>query len=271
MKKGEKGTKEKNGRKKDGIWCGLWILTGVLCLGYFVGLVAYAGLANIFYLVWLIGGVLSFAFAWLAKIHFVRRRLPGWLKVVLGVIICVLAVFFIMIESFILSGFYKTPSEEVDYLIVLGAHVRDGKPSRVLAKRLDAAYDYAKDRDHVMVVVTGGKGDNETTTEAYAMAVYLEEKGLDPERILLEEKATNTNENLAFSMELTGKNKKVAVVSNDFHIFRAVHLARHRGFDSPQGLSARDDIRTMPANLVREFFGVVKDLACGNMELFPLW
>ena len=44
------------------------------------------------------------------------------------------------------------------------------------------------------------------------MAAYLKEKGLDGERILLEDKSTNTKENLAFSRELIGEGKRIVVV-----------------------------------------------------------
>lgn len=263
--------RKKETHKKSGVLYKIWILLGIICLAYFVGLVSYAGLANAFYFIWFIGGICFLVFAWMAKIHFVKRFLPGWLKVVLVILICIGLGIFITVEGFILSGFYRTPSKEVDYVIVLGAHVRNGKPSRVLAKRLDAAYDYAMSHENVTVVVSGGKGGDETTTEAFAMAAYLKDKGFDEERILLEDKSTNTKENLAFSRELIGEGKKIAVVSNDFHVFRAVHLAVYQGFEEPQALAARDDIATMPANLVREFFGVVKDFVCGNMTLFPLW
>lgn len=267
--KKNRGNKEE--RKKTGVLYKIWILLGIICIIYFTGLVAYAGLANAFYLIWFIGGIFFFIFAWMAKTHFVRRFLPGWLKVILVILICIGLGVFITVEGFILSGFYRTPSKEVDYVIVLGAHVRDGRPSRVLAKRLDAAYDYAQSHENVIVIVSGGKGSDETTTEAFAMAAYLKEKGLNEARILLEDRSTNTKENLAFSRELIGEGKRIAVVSNDFHIFRAVHLAACQGFEEPQALASRDDIATMPANLVREFFGVVKDFACGNMNLFPLW
>lgn len=271
IKREKKNIRNKEEKKKSGVLYKFWILLGIICLVYFIGLVAYAGLANAFYLIWFIGGISFFIFAWMAKTHFVRRFVPGWLKVVSVILICIGVGIFITVEGFILSGFYRTPSKEVDYVIVLGAHVRNGRPSRVLAKRLDAAYDYAKSHENVTVIVSGGKGSDETTTEAFAMAAYLKDKGLDEERILLEEKSTNTKENLAFSRELIEEGKCIAVVSNDFHIFRAVHLAAYQGFEEPQALAARDDIRTLPANLVREFFGVVKDFACGNMTLFPLW
>ena len=81
----------------------------------------------------------------------------------------------------------------------------------------------------------------------------------------------NVSEGGIYNMELMDEAPCIAVVSNDFHMYRATHLARAVGYHNPQGLAARDDIRTLPANLVREFFGVVKDVATGNMKLFPVW
>ncbi len=255
--------------RKEKLWK-VWLILGILCLLYFTVLIAYTGFTNLFYFIWFPAGIVFLLFSWMAKKHLVKR-MPKWFKIVCGTFIGVCLTIFVFVEGLILSGFYHTPLEEVEYVVVLGAHVRNGRPSRVLAKRLDAAYDYAIEHEEVVVIVSGGQGANETTTEAYAMACYLEEKGLDPKRIIKEEQSTSTYENLVFSMELMDESPSIAVVSNDFHIYRATHLARAVGYENPQGLAARDDIRTLPANLVREFFGVVKDWAAGNMKLFPIW
>ncbi len=255
--------------RKEKLWK-VWLVLGILCLLYFTVLIAYTGFTNLFYFIWFPAGIVFLLFSWMAKKHLVKR-MPKWFKIVCGTFIGVCLTIFLFIEGLILSGFYRMPATEVEYVVVLGAHVRNGRPSRVLAKRLDAAYDYAIEHEKVVVIVSGGQGANETTTEAYAMASYLEEKGLDPKRIIKEEQSTSTYENLVFSMELMEDDPCIAVVSNDFHIYRATHLARAVGYENPQGLAARDDIRTLPANLVREFFGVAKDWATGNMKLFPVW
>ncbi|MCH5281116.1 MAG: YdcF family protein [Lachnospiraceae bacterium] len=265
-----KEREKKHNKKERNLPCVIWLILGIVCLLYFTLLMSYVGLTNVFYLIWLFGGLLCLLFSFLARIHLVKRCIPKPVRVLLYSFIGICFAFFCFIEGLILSGFYREPAGEVDYLIVLGAHVKYGKPSNTLAKRLDAAYDYAIEHEGVKVIVSGGQGSNETTTEAYAMARYLEEKGLDGDRILLEEASRNTDENLTFSYEIAGADAKIAVVSNDFHIFRAVHLARGAGFRDPQGLAARDDVRTMASDLVREFFGVCKDWIYGNIKLFPV-
>ena len=98
------------------------------------------------------------------------------------------------------------------------------------------------------------------------MYAYLVERGIAPERILMEDQSTDTSENIAFSAALIGgTDKDVGIVTNNFHVFRGVMLARHAGFENACGISARSNIYFQPNNLVREFFGIMKDLVCGNL------
>lgn len=95
---------------------------------------------------------------------------------------------------------------------------------------------------------------------------YLVERGISPERILMEDKSTDTSENIAFSAEVIGgTDKDIGIVTNNFHVFRGMMLARHAGFENACGISARSNIYFQPNNLVREFFGIMKDLVCGNL------
>ncbi len=60
-------------------------------------------------------------------------------------------------------------------------------------------------------------------------------------------------------------NVGVGVVTNNFHVFRGVHLARHMGIREVCGISAPSDVYFLLNNMVREFFGVMKDLVYGNL------
>ena len=144
--------------------------------------------------------------------------------------------------------------------------MKPGGPSVVLKFRLDAAYDYLTANEDTLCVVSGGQGSNEPCSEAEGMYAYLVERGIAPERILMEDQSTDTSENIAFSAALIGgTDKDVGIVTNNFHVFRGVMLARHAGFENACGISARSNIYFQPNNLVREFFGIMKDLVCGNL------
>ena len=98
------------------------------------------------------------------------------------------------------------------------------------------------------------------------MYKYLTEKGIAPERVIMEDRSTDTSENIAYSMALIGrKDVSVGIVTNNFHVFRGVHLAKAAGFQDVSGIAARSNIYFQLNNMVREFFGIMKDLVCGNL------
>ncbi len=153
----------------------------------------------------------------------------------------------------------------VDAVIVLGAGVNGETPSAALWSRIRAAEDYLEIHPDVPVVLSGGQGAGEAISEAEAMRRALwKEDGAENARLLLEERSTNTAENFRFSKALleewgldTGA-ATIAVVTNDFHCFRAHMIARR------QGLKTIDVPAELPwwwltANYyLREAFAVVK-------------
>ena len=98
------------------------------------------------------------------------------------------------------------------------------------------------------------------------MKGYLEEAGINPERILTEDASTNTTQNLIYSGELLNKSEdKVVIVTNNFHMFRALAIAKKQGYTHVEGLSAGMYPITIPNNLLREAFGVVKDFMANHL------
>ena len=126
-------------------------------------------------------------------------------------------------------------ADNYDAIIVLGAQVkRDGTPNVQLGWRLDAAYDaYAQKK--VPVVVCGAQGKDEPVPEAEAMKIYLMGKGVSEQDILTDPDSFNTNQNLknaaALLKEIQGV-RKVLIVTSDYHVPRAMALARDLGFDA---------------------------------------
>ena len=126
-------------------------------------------------------------------------------------------------------------ADNYDAIIVLGAQVkRDGTPNVQLGWRLDAAYDaYAQKK--VPVVVCGAQGKDEPVPEAEAMKTYLMGKGVSEQDILTDPDSFNTNQNLknaaALLKEIQGI-RKVLIVTSDYHVPRAMALAKDLGFDA---------------------------------------
>ena len=80
----------------------------------------------------------------------------------------------------------------------------------------------------MICIVSGGQGSGEDITEAECMYRYLTNKGIDPQRIIQEDQATSTHENLTYSMDLIGWEhaSSVGIVSSEYHLYRANLMAR---------------------------------------------
>ena len=152
-----------------------------------------------------------------------------------------------------------------DFVIVLGAGLRpDGGVPPLLASRLErgrevwAALDRRAAGFRPMLILSGGKGDDERRSEASAMAAYLTERGFPPDRMLLEDQSRTTEENLVLSKAIIDDVKpgaRVTVVTSDFHAFRAALLARRLGIRG-QVTGARVAGYYRPSALLREFAAV---------------
>ncbi|MBP3266831.1 MAG: YdcF family protein, partial [Ruminococcus sp.] len=141
------------------------------------------------------------------------------------------------------------PKNDNTTIVVLGCKVKNGRPSLMLARRLDAAYKYLSEHETVCAVVSGGQGSDEAISEAECMKIYLTEKGIAPERIFMEDKSTTTKENLAFSKKLIAENglpQKVTLVTDGFHQLRAEMLAEKEGIDSPYNISGYTAFNVTP-------------------------
>ena len=231
---------------------------GIVCALYFIILLIYSGFTSAFYLVWPAMAVCFLLLGWLFHIHFFAQ-LPPSVRGILLAFVAIGILVFVGVEGMILRAATLNPASGLDYVIVLGAHVRSTGPSRALALRLDTALDYAADNPDTIFIVSGGQGSNEPCTEADAMKTYLETHGLSSDRILTEDQSTNTRENLIFSAELIPEGATVGIITNGFHVCRSLHLADALGYEHAYGIPAKGDLITQPANLFREFFAVIKD------------
>lgn len=161
--------------------------------------------------------------------HYGGKRFPLWLKILAAVLAAGL-LFFAALECVILAGSRTHIEGEPKTMIILGCQVKSWGPSELLLDRLDTALDYLQGKDDVRIVVSGGQGPDEPTTEAQAMRDYLVKNGIDEDRILLEDKSHNTHQNMVFSFELLKEQgidpaQPYIIVSNGFHLSRAVMLA----------------------------------------------
>ena len=133
---------------------------------------------------------------------------------------------FAFLETEIIRWSRTDNESEVAGVIVLGAGVNGTVPSLSLRVRLDAALEYIAGKPDIPIVVSGSQGPGEDISEARCMADWLIARGVDESRILVEDQADNTRENIAFSKQMLFENgydttAQFAVVSSDYHLCRA--------------------------------------------------
>lgn len=240
------------------------IIIGILCILY--GLcVKSIGSGTGFFFVWLGIGMMFELLA--ACVYFgVWLKLPGVIHKLLIICIAIGIIGFVAIEGCILSSFGAEGEKDLDYIIVLGAQMRESGPSLVLRYRLDKAIMYMEENTDTVCIVSGGQGRNEHISEAEGMAEYLVKNGIPEDRILLEKESMNTVQNIQNSMEyLDEETDTVGIITNNFHLFRSVRIAKKQGIEHVTGIAADSTAFYLPNNMLREFLGLVKDYIVGNL------
>lgn len=259
---------DKRGRQKTRVTPGVVIFAflGVLCLLYCLAIGFFMGYGTYFFLIW---GVLALGCAGIAFVLWHKawlERVPGWLKGTVTLCFALVLLLFLVVEGKIYRQFSATAQPGADYVVILGAQWKENGPSYVLQKRLDKAIAYLRENPETKVITTGGQGDNEPMPEAAGMREYLLAAGIEAERIQTEEQSGNTVENLIYGSRYLDKEEdKVVVVTNNFHVFRAVLIARKQGYRNVEGLAADSYPAMLPNNMLREFGGVVKDFMKENL------
>ena len=153
----------------------------------------------------------------------------------------------------------------LEYIIVLGAHVDGTRLTLALLERTRRALQYLEENPDTKAVLSGGKGDGESLSEAQAMCDYLVEHGIDRERLILEERSTSTTENLKFSLALIGLDHSVGVVTNNFHVFRGTAIGRKCGCKEIYPIPSKYCYWRLLIYIPREILAIIKDKIMGNL------
>ena len=169
-------------------------------------------------------------------LRFLSRKYPKAarrMQRLLTLCVCVVALAAAITGIIVIQASCGSPNADCDYLIVLGAGVNGTVPSLSLRERLDSAYAYLTDHPQTVCIVSGGQGSGEDITEAKCMYVYLTGKGIDPDRIIREDRATSTQENLSYSLALVEPtpSDSIGILSSEYHLYRASLIARQQGID----------------------------------------
>lgn len=263
----------------------------VFCFFYYVVLNLYTGLKASGDFIWLLFCVILFGFAFISRIYKTDpKKIPLWLVVAINTLTIAGICVFLLLQTVIFLAASAKPEPQLDYIIVLGARIKeDGSLSKSLQSRVQTAKNYIVEYPATLIVLSGGRGRDEPVSEAEAMAQYLLLRGVEPESLFLEIQSSNTRENILYSKVLINRvikenskenigdigldsgpvmiaenrPKRVGIITNGFHMFRALSLARSIGYRELYALVAPSDPVLYLHFSTRECIAILKDKFMG--------
>ena len=206
-------------------------------------------------------GYIAAALLFFAVLIVISKLAPVWLRRGVMALVLVGFAYFIYVEIPIIKNARTDADAGRKYLVVLGAAVHGDVPSLELTHRLEGALDYLEKYPDSVAIVSGGKGSGENISEAECMQSWLLAHGVSPERVIPEDKATSTAENLQNSFSIIRErgdepDGNVAIVSSSYHLYRAKTMAKLMGV-SAAGVAGNPGYPVYMLNcFIREAFGV---------------
>lgn len=191
-----------------------------------------------------------------------------WAIALFGVIFTLaLVVFGFMAAIYIQAR--NDEARQVDAILVMGAAQYNGRPSEVLAARLDHALDLYNQGYAPVIVVTGGNMPGDVYTEAGTSEQYLLDRGVPQAAILMEDEGRDTWDSMqGVDVATTGRDiESVLIVSDGFHLFRSERMASAVGFEAYSSAAPGSPIKPWTAN---EFSYVIRETGAVIVQI-PQW
>lgn len=186
-----------------------------------------------------------------------------WLRVVILTLLAFALIECMLMAAVAITARTMDAPVQSDCIIVLGGGLnkQTGKPLSTLAYRLDRAKSLFDKGYARYIIVSGGLGSDKIISEAESMYNYLVEQSVPSSAIIMEDKSTNTSENMAYSKLIMDSHgfDSALIVTSDYHLWRALQLAERAGINAC-GAGARNSstIFYMLKNLARETFSWIK-------------
>ena len=180
------------------------------------------------------------------------------------IIICFIIVsitIFINIRIIVNSSKYISDSTDYnnyDYVLILGAKVTDDNPSLMLKDRLDKAIEIYDKNNNIKLIVSGDSKNIEKYDEVSVMYNYLINNNVDCDNVIKDNYGISTYDSF-YRIKDKLKDKKVIVVTQKYHLYRSIFIARKLNIDS-YGIYAKENKYYGEfAREVREILARVKD------------
>lgn len=210
-------------------------------------------------------GIVSFGLGLYIIIHYGLQyfHTPIWVSKLFHLLTALCLIYFLCIEIIIFKDSKATCEHNPQYIIVHGAKIYGSTPSLSLANRVEGTYRYMEQHSNCIAILTGAKWAGADTSEAQFMFEYLTACGISADRLLIEDNATDTLENIRLSMKLLyehGASSEVTVglLTSDYHLHRALYIAKKENI-SAIGISVQTSSLLIAINyFIREVFAMTE-------------
>ncbi|MBR4172750.1 MAG: YdcF family protein, partial [Clostridia bacterium] len=173
-----------------------------------------------------------------------------------ALVIAFCAVFLVTLSQIVRHSEYTADNQST--VIVLGCQMRGSEPSITLRARCRVAAEYMKEHPEAVTIATGGQGADEDLSEGQCIFNLMTENGVDADRIYIEDKSTNTDQNIANAKKIIDENcfsSDVAVATSEYHQYRASMICKKNGLTA-SSIPSPSSKRAKPTFFTREVFGV---------------
>ena len=197
--------------------------------------------------------------------HIFPKKYPLIRNIFSGIVsLCV--VWFIIVTVIMINGCHTSPPPKGTPVVILGCGLAGTHIDIMLQSRANTAIYYLKNKDTTAkCIVSGGKGVNELLSEAQAIKNYLMQNGIPESRIIVEDKSTNTYENIRNSADIIKKDgmSDMAVATDSYHEFRVSVLVKKQNMKF-YALPSKTPPDLFLAYWIRESLAVTKVLIFGS-------
>ena len=161
-------------------------------------------------------------------------------------------------------------------MIILGCKIKnDGTLTPLLKGRVDRAIQFREEQlsktgKDLVFIPSGGKGNDEVISEAEAIKNYLIECDIKEKNIIVEDKATNTYENINNSYKLIkNKDSNICFSTTNYHVLRAGLIATSQGIKI-DGIGSKTKAYYWINAFIREFIGTLNNEKKKHIIVFIL-
>lgn len=158
----------------------------------------------------------------------ILTRKPSTQVLVFGLYIFILVYLFLYVSVVIFPHTIDDITEEDDTVVlILGtSSLQNGKLNQCLVSRIQAGNEIYTSTNSTMIVLSGAKNKYEKLVEAETMKTILLSYRSFDDKIIIEDQATSTYENIAFTKKMVDGQNHLVIVSEPFHLLRASLVAR---------------------------------------------